>query len=448
MVLWSNEGIVTASAGLRAFRGDLLDFRDDPRQGVQDAVRHVEDGLLVVRNGLIECTGPATELLRGLPAGTPVADFRGRLLMPGFIDAHVHYVQTDVIASHGKQLLDWLNDYTFPAETAFADPGHAAFAAEFFLDELLRNGTTTAAVYPSVHPQSVQAFFSAADSRRLRMLCGKVLMDRNCPPGLRDEAESAYAESASLIERWHGRNRLLYAVTPRFAATSTERQLELAGRLLDEHPGVRMQTHIAENHAEILWIAELFPWSSRYLDVYARFGLLRQGALFGHCIHFDDEDWARFAAAGAVAVHCPTSNLFLGSGLFNVDAARRAGARVALATDVGGGTSFSMLRTMHEAYKVAQMGGHAFDSLDAFYLATLGGARALGMEDCIGSFAAGREADFVVLDPGATTLLARRTQQVPAGNVRELLFALMMLGDDRAVQATYILGEAAIINSR
>ncbi len=266
--------------------------------------------------------------------------------MPGFVDAHVHYAQIDVIASHAKQLLDWLNDYTFPAEAAFADPIHAAKAAEFFLDELLRNGTTTAAVYPTVHAASVDAFFTAA---------------------------------------------------------------------------------------------EFFPWSKSYLDVYRRFGLLRDGALYGHCIHFDESDWRQFADAGAVAVHCPTSNLFLGSGLFDYEAARRAGARVALATDVGGGTSFSMLRTMHEAYKVAQLAGRPFDSYDAFYLATLGGARGLGLEQNIGSFESGREADFVVLDPGATELLARRNR----GSLRERLFALMMLGDDRAVAATYVLGEAA-----
>lgn len=428
-----------ACSPARAFRGELLDFRDDPRKS-SHALRHIEDGLLIVRNGLVAESGSAASLLPRLSRDIPVTDYRGKLLMPGFVDAHVHYAQIDVIASHGRQLLDWLNDYTFPAEAAFADPGHAAQAAEFFLDELLRNGTTTAAVYPTVHTASVDAFFSAAEARRLRMLCGKVMMDRHCPDNLRDEAESSCSDSAELILRWHGRGRLLYAVTPRFVATSTERQLELAGRLLDRHPGVRMQTHIAENQAEVRWVAELFPWSKCYLDVFRRYGLLREGALYGHCIHFDESDWRQFADAGAVAVHCPTSNLFLGSGLFDYEAAHQAGARVALATDVGGGTSFSMLRTMHEAYKVAQMAGHPFDSYDAFYLATLGGARGLGLEQSIGSFESGREADFVVLDPDATDLLARRTK---SGPLRERLFALMMLGDDRAVAATYVLGEVA-----
>ncbi len=423
----------------RAFRGELVDFRDDPRRS-PSALRHVPDGLLIVRDGQVLKSGPAEKLLPTLEADTPVTDHRGRILMPGFVDAHVHYPQTGVIASHGKQLLDWLTDYTFPAEAAFSDRTHASTTAAFFLDELLRNGTTTAAVYATVHPVSVQAFFEAAASRQLRMLCGKVMMDRNCPENLRDDAETSYADSAELISRWHGRDRLLYAVTPRFAATSTERQLELAGRLLEEHPGVRLQTHIAENHGEIRWVAELFPWSRRYVDVYDRYGLLRPGALYGHCIHFDAEDWQRFADTGAVAVHCPTSNLFLGSGLFDYDAAHAAGVNVALATDVGGGTSFSMLRTMHEAYKVARLADRRFDSLDAFYLATLGGARALQLDGCIGSFESGREADFIVLDPQSTPVLAQRAC---SGTLAQRLFALMMLGDDRAIQATYILGEAA-----
>ncbi len=432
---------MAAPAPLQAFRGELLSFSNDPRKDA-DGVHHIEDGLLVVADGLIERSGTAAELLPTLPAGTPVTDCRGRLLMPGFIDAHIHYPQTDIIASHGRQLLDWLNDYTFPAEAAFSSAAHGEAVAEFFLDELLRNGTTTAAVYATVHRQSADAFFAASERRGLRMICGKVMMDRNCPEFLRDTATSSYEDSAALIERWHGRDRLLYAVTPRFACTSTEEQLRFAGRLLDEHPGVLLQTHIAENVDEIRWVAELFPWSKSYLDVYDHFGLVRRGALYGHCIHFDDIDWKRMAATGTAAVHCPTSNLFLGSGLFDYDRAHAAGAAVALATDVGGGTSFSMLRTMHEAYKVAQMGRHTFTALDAFYLATLGGARSLGLDDRIGSFAPGREADFIVLDPQATPLLERRMERTRT--LDEKLFVLMMLGDDRAVAQTYIGGAAAL----
>ena len=432
---------MAAPAPLQAFRGELLSFSNDPRKDA-DGVHHIEDGLLVVADGLIERSGTAAELLPTLPAGTPVTDCRGRLLMPGFIDAHIHYPQTDIIASHGRQLLDWLNDYTFPAEAAFSSAAHGEAVAEFFLDELLRNGTTTAAVYATVHRQSADAFFAASERRGLRMICGKVMMDRNCPEFLRDTAASSYEDSAALIERWHGRDRLLYAVTPRFACTSTEEQLRFAGRLLDEHPGVLLQTHIAENVDEIRWVAELFPWSKSYLDVYDHFGLVRRGALYVHCIHFDDIDWKRMAATGTAAVHCPTSNLFLGSGLFDYDRAHASGAAVALATDVGGGTSFSMLRTMHEAYKVAQMGRHTFTALDAFYLATLGGARSLGLDDRIGSFAPGREADFIVLDPQATPLLERRMERTRT--LDEKLFVLMMLGDDRAVAQTYIGGAAAL----
>ena len=430
----------TAQGRMRAFRGSILDFRGDPREDA-GAVRYLEDGFLLVEHGKVAGIRAAGSGNPDLPAGALLEDYHGCLIVPGFIDAHVHYPQTDVIASHGKQLLDWLNDYTFPAESAFADAGHAEEAAGFFLDELLRNGTTTAAVFATVHAQSVDAFFGAASSRGLRMISGKVMMDRNCPAFLRDTAASSYEDSAALIERWHGRERLHYAVTPRFAATSSEQQLHLAGRLLDEYPGVHLQTHIAENHAEIRWVSELFPWSKSYLDVYDHFGLVRRGALYGHCIHFDEGDWRRMAESGAVAVHCPTSNLFLGSGLFDYDRAHAAAAPVALATDVGGGTSFSMLRTMHEASKVAQMGGRRMNSLDAFYLATLGGARALGLEHLIGSFEPGREADFVVLDTVATPLLARRTER--ARSIEEKLFVLMMLGDDRAVAATYIQGVRA-----
>ncbi len=426
---------------LHALRGTLVDFTADPHLAGAAAMRHVEDGLLVIRDGLIEAAGPADALLATLPAGTPVADQRGKILMPGFVDAHIHYPQTDIIASHGKQLMDWLHTYTFPAEGRFADIGHAREVAAFFLDELLRNGTTTAAVYPTVHKHAAEVLFEAAQARGMRIITGKVMMDTQGPRFLSDTAESSYEDSAELIERWHGRDRLVYAVTPRFVVTSSHAQLRMAARLLDEYPDVRMQTHIAENHAEIRLVAELFPDSRDYLGVYEDFGLVRPGALFGHCIHFDASAWSRFAAAGAVAVHCPTSNLFLGSGLFDIDAARGVAARVALATDVGGGTSFSMLQTLNEAYKVAQMGGHPFTSLDGFYLATLGGAKGLGLESKIGNFDAGKEADVIALDPAATPILAHRTALT--GTLEEKLFALMVLGDDRAVSATWVMGRPA-----
>jgi guanine deaminase len=422
----------------RAYRAELLDFAGDPRQGAA-MTRYLEDGLLVVHEGHVEAVIDLRSGAARLPEGVPVEDLRGRLVMPGFIDAHVHFPQLDVIASPADHLLDWLTRHTFPAEAAFGDAGHAKDGAEFFLDELLRNGTTTAAVFPSVHRASTEAFFNAAQRRGLRMVAGKVMMDRNGPEDLLQQAAHCYEDCTELIARWHGRDRLEYAVTPRFAATSSEKQLELAAQLLDEHPGVKMQTHIAENHEEMRWIAQLFPWSRDYLGVFERFRLVRPGALFAHCIHFDEGAWKRLAAAGASAVHCPSSNLFLGSGLFDYAAAHAAGAKVALASDVGGGTSFSMLRTMHEAYKVARLRGRDFSSLDAFYLATLGGARAMGLEDRIGSFRVGAEADFVVLNPEATPLQARRSALT--GSLEEKLFVLMMLGDDRSVEATYALGE-------
>lgn len=399
------------------------------------ALRHVEDGLLVVEDGRVAFSGSYRDKLN---PGLEVTDYSGKLIVPGFVDAHVHSTQTDIVASASASLLDWLERHAFAAEARFADAGHAREASETFLDELVRNGTTTAAVFPSSHPESVEALFQAAERRGMRIAAGKLMMDRNCPPEVRDEAERSYQEAKALIGRWHGRERLVYAVSPRFAPTSSERQLELAGRLLEEHPGVLLQTHLSETENEVRWVRELFPWARNYLDVYARYGMLRPGALFAHCLHLDASEWRRLAAASAAAVHCPGSNLFLGSGLFDFGAARRAGAAVTLGSDVGGGTSFSMLRAMHHAYKVARLRGLPFDALDGFYLATLGGARALGMAQHIGSFAAGREADFVVLRPEATALLARRMAQ--ARSIEERLFLFMTLGDERAVEATYVLG--------
>jgi guanine deaminase len=418
---------------LKAFRGTLVYFTGDPRAD-RGALRHIEDGMLVLDEGRIVSAAPYLER-----PGVDIVDYRGKLLVPGFVDAHVHSSQTDLIASPSDNLLDWLERHTFPAEARFADAAYARQASAYFIDELLRNGTTTAAVFPSVHPESVDAFFEAAAQRGLRMAAGKVMMDRHCPQAVRDEAESSYRDAQALIRRWHGRARLAYAVTPRFAPTSSERQLELAGRLLEEHAGLLLQTHLSENEEEVRWVRQLFPWARNYLDVYARYGMIRPGALFAHCLHLDGGEWDTLAAGGAAAVHCPSSNLFLGSGLFDLAAARRAGAAVSLGSDVGGGTSFSMLRTMHDAHKVARMRRLPFDALDGFYLATLGGARALGMQERIGSFEPGREADFIVLRPDATPLLARRMAQVEGIEAR--LFLLMTLGDERAIEATYILGQ-------
>jgi guanine deaminase len=428
------------AAALHAVRGEILHFVADPAHDAR-ALEHFADGALIIRDGFIAECGPTAALLARLPPDTPLTDYRGKLILPGFIDTHVHYPQTDIIASHGEQLLEWLEKYTFPAERRFADPSHAAEVADFFCDELLRNGTTTAAAYATVHAGSVDALFAAAQQRHMRLITGKVLMDRHCPDFLCDTVDGGYAESRALIERWHGRDRLLYAITPRFAPTSTPEQMRLAGRLFAEHPGVFLQSHLAENRGEVAWVAQLYPEARSYLDVYERFGQLGMRALFAHCIWLDDADRQRMAETGSAMSFCPTSNLFLGSGLFDLQRAQALGVRVGLGTDVGAGTSFSMLQTMNEAYKVLQLAGQQLCAERAFYLATLGGAHSLYLDDRIGNFAAGKEADFIVLDPQATPLLARRG--AACATLAERLFVLMMLGDDRAVAATHVQGKAA-----
>lgn len=425
---------------LSVHRGAILHFLRDPGDGRDaSAWEHFPDGLLVIADGRVAACGPAAALLPTLPAGIAVTEHRDALLLPGFIDLHLHYPQTAIIGSQGGQLLDWLTDRVFPAEARFADPVHAAGIAEACLDELLRNGTTTAMVFGTSHAGSVDAFLEAAERRRMRVICGKVLMDRNCPEALRDSADGGDRDSRALIDRWHGRGRLHYAITPRFAPSSSAPQLVNAGRLAAQYPDVHIQSHVAENRAEVDWVQRLFPGARSYLDVYDRFGLLRERAVYAHCLHVDEADRRRMAASGAAAAFCPTSNLFLGSGLFNLEAADSAGMRHALASDVGAGTSFSLLRTMSEAHKVAQLQGQSLHPLRAFHLATLGGARALRLDDRIGSFRAGREADFVVLDRLATPLLARRCAN--STGLADTLMALMTLGDDRAIRETFILGE-------
>lgn len=427
------------TAPLSAHRGAILHFRSDPGESdTPQGVEYFPDGALVIRNGHVDALGPAKALLAQLPDHVPVVKHTDRLLLPGFIDTHIHYPQVDVIGSGGRQLLDWLHDYTFPAEARFADAAYAAEVAQFFLDELIRNGTTTALTFCTVHPGSVDALFAAAERRGMRMIAGKVLMDRNCPDALRENVAAGEAATRALIERWHRRARLSYAITPRFAPTSSDAQLESAGRLARAFPDAYVHSHLAENRQEIAMVSALFPTARSYLDVYDRFGLVRERTVYAHCIHLDVDDRTRMAQAGAAAAFCPTSNLYLGSGLFDIGAADAARLRFSIATDVGGGTSFSLLRTLGEAYKVAQLGGQRLSALRAFYLATLGAARCLGLEQRIGSFIPGAEADFVALDLRATPLLARRMAR--ARTLAEKLLLLMTLGDDRAVGATYIMG--------
>ena len=429
----------------RALRGRLLDLVDDPAEvGAAASHRYHHDGLLVIEDGRIAGVGDASALLARLPPGSAIDEYPRCLILPGLIDAHIHYPQTQVIASYGAQLLEWLHRYTFVEEQKFAAPAHAAAVAGFFLDELLRNGTTTAAVYCTVHPESVEAFFAESERRRTRMIAGKIMMDRNAPAALTDTAERGYRESKSLLGKWHGRGRQLYAISPRFALTSSEAQLEAAGALLREHPDAYLQTHLAENHEEIATVRQLFPGATSYTDVYDRYGLLGPRSVFGHCLHLVDDELQRLADTRSVAAFCPTSNLFIGSGLFDLarlrDPARPM--RISLATDVGGGTSYSMLRTAGEAYKVLQLQGQSLPPLEAFYLMTLGNARALGLEAEIGSFAIGSAADVVVLDPCATPAMAHRMATV-GDDLEAMLFLLMTLGDERAVRATYVLGERA-----
>jgi guanine deaminase len=425
-----------------AYRGSILHWLDDPADSDSaDAFEYHEDGLLVVEDGHVIKVGSAPELLATIERDTPATDLSGRLLLPGFIDAHVHFVQTDIIGSYGRRLLEWLEQYTFPAERAFADPQHAARVAEFFLSELLRNGTTCAVVLGSVHRASAEALFSAAERRGMRLIAGKVLMDRNCPPELRDTAASAYADSKALLEKWHGRGRLQYAITPRFAPTSTPEQLEAAGRLAREHPDAYIHTHLAENEEEVAWVRELFPDHRSYLDVYDSYSLVRRRSVLAHSIWLDDRNRSRLAQTGAAVVHCPTCNIVMGSGLFDLRRMTEAGVHTALGTDVGGGTSFSLFRVMDEAYKVAQLKQHVLSPLRAFYLATLGAARALDLDRRIGNFEPGKEADFIAVDLHATALLARRTAQ--ARTLADKLFLLMMLADDRAIARTYVAGRLA-----
>ena len=421
-------------------RGSILHFLADPGEAAEASTwQYWDDGALKIVDGKVAAVGPAGDILAKRAPDETVIDHRGKLILPGFIDTHVHFAQVDVIASYGRQLLDWLNEYTFPAERAFADPAHGRKVADIFLDNLLRHGTTTAAVYPTVHAQSVDVFFAAAEARNLRMICGKILMDRNCPDFLRDDVTSAEADCRALIERWHGKGRLGYALTPRFAPTSTPEQLAMTGRLYGEYGGLWMQTHLAENHDEITWVKELFPDARSYLDVYDRYGLLGPRSVFGHCLHLDQADRARFKATDSVMSFCPTSNLFIGSGLFDLQASRSLGIRVGLATDVGGGTSYSLLQTLAEAYKVLMLRHQRLNVWRGLWLATLAGAEALSLDGKIGNFAIGKEADCVVLDFAATPVLDRRTQV--AKTLEERLFALMMLGDDRAIAATYVMGK-------
>ena len=431
----SAMSIAVASAARVALRGDLLDVTADPGFGgiASSKVRFDAGHWLLIDGGRIAGRSAAA------PDGSwERHDFAGRLITPGFIDTHVHSPQLEVIASYGAELLDWLNTYTFPAERRYADPEVAALGAATFLDALLAHGTTSAVVFPTVHKASVDALFHAAQARGMRLIAGKVLMDRHAPDDLRDDVERAERDCVDLIQRWHGQGRLAYAVTPRFAPTSTPAQLDMAGRLLQAHPGTYMQSHVAENRAEVRWVAELFPRSRSYLDVYRSHRLLTDRSVLAHGVWLDDDDRALLADTGAQIAHSPTSNLFLGSGLIDWAKLENAGAHVTLASDVGGGTSLSMLRTMAEAYKVQALQGVRLTAWKALYSATRGAARALHLDHEIGSLEPGTLADVAVWDWAVGPVATQRDRM--ARELHERVFAWIMLGDERNLVSARVAG--------
>ncbi|MCX2722981.1 guanine deaminase [Roseibium salinum] len=424
----------------KILRGRLLTFHYAPL-GPDDTASYSyeEDGALLIEGGTIAARGPFSGIEKSAPDDVEVIDHRPHLILPGFIDTHIHFPQAEVIASWADQLLDWLNDYTFPAEMKFADKAHGKRIARAFYDALLSHGTTTASAYCSSHPNSVDAYFEEAEARGMLMLGGKTMMDRNAPAGLCDTAQSSYDDSKALLEKWHGRGRAHYVITPRFAITSSPGQLEAAGTLLKAYPHCHLQTHINENHNEIAFTRELFPEAADYLGVYEGFGLLGAKTLLGHCIHMNARELSVMQETGSVAVFCPTSNLFLGSGLYDKKGLEAAGIRTAIATDVGGGTNYSMLRTLDEGYKILQLQRQRMHPLISFYWITLGNAKALSLADRIGTLEPGTDADLIVLDARATPPMALRMETVES--LSEELFVLQTLGDDRAVVEAYAAGE-------
>ncbi len=415
--------------------GQTLGFAGDPFREGSAVARHERQGAVLVEGGRIAAVGPADRLRAAHPRAR-VTDHGASLISAGFVDAHVHYPQTAIIASWGKRLIDWLNLYTFPEEMRFSDPAYAAGVAERYLDLVLAHGTTTVCTYATIHPASVDAIFSAARARGLRLFAGKTCMDRNAPEGLRDTPQSAYDDSKALLQKWHGVDRLSYVITPRFSPTSTPEQLAALGTLWAEHPGCLMQTHLSEQTDECAWVKDLFPQSRDYLDTYEAQGLLRAGAVYGHAIYLTERERARLVEAGASLVHCPTSNTFIGSGLFDMGLA--AHLRVGLATDTGGGSSFSMLRTMAAAYEIGQLRGNPLHPAQLWWLATQGSARALHAEDRIGNLAPGMEADLVVIDLASTPAIEQATRR--AGDIWEAIFPTIMMGDDRAIREVWIGG--------
>jgi len=420
-------------------RGRLFTFHHEPADGEDtDAYSYIADGAILMRDGLIVASGEYTDVA-AVSDGARVTDHRPHLLMAGFIDAHIHFPQIQIVASWGSQLLDWLNGYTFPAEAEYANAQHARAMARQFCTLLTDHGTTTAAAFCASHKASAEAFFSEAADRNMRMIGGQTMMDRNAPKTVLDTAQSSYDDSKALIGKWHGTGRTSYAITPRFAITSTPEQLEMAGALAAEHPDCYIQTHLSENHDEIAFTAELYPDARDYLDIYEGYGLVGPRTLLGHAIHLKKREIDAISQAGAHPVFCPTSNLFLGSGLFDDAGLRACGITNGIATDIGAGTSYCMLQTLNEGYKILQLQDQKLHALRAFHWITRGNAEVLGLVDKIGTLDAGTEADIVVLDPKATPAMALRMDR--AETLAEELFALQIMGDDRAIVQTYVAGQ-------
>lgn len=430
-----------------AIRGRFLDIQNTVSKSsdIDQAVRYIEDGLLISYEGKISWFGTWEEGQSQLNADMNVQHYSDQLIVPGFIDTHIHFPQTEMIGAYGEQLLEWLNTYTFPTEIQFEDKAYADKIAQFFVNELLKNGTTTALVFCTVHPQSVDALFEVAEQHQMRLIAGKVMMDRHAPEALCDTAESAYTDSKALIEKWHGKGRNLYAITPRFAPTSTPEQLSAAGKLKAEFPDVYVHTHLSENKNEIAWVKDLFPEQKGYLDVYHHYGLTGSRSVFAHCVHLEDEEWDCIHQTDSAIAFCPTSNLFLGSGLFPLKKTWEKQVKVGLGTDVGAGTSFNQLQTLNEAYKVQQLQGDKLSAFEALYHATIGGAKALDLDEKLGNFNIGKEADFVVLDLKPTAIQALRQER--AKGIDDAFFALMTMGDDRNIHSTYVFGQLAYSKS-
>lgn len=438
---------MTLATPITVIRGRFLDIQKTVAQANQiaDQVRYLEDGVLITEQGKIRWFGTWNDAQDHLPINIEIQHYPEQLIIPGMIDTHIHFPQTEMVGAYGEQLLSWLNTYTFPTEIQFKDKAYASEIAKFFVNELLKNGTTTALVFCTVHPESVDALFEAAAQHQMRLIAGKVMMDRHAPEALCDTADSSYDDSKALIEKWHGQGRALYAITPRFAPTSTPEQLERAGQLKAEYPDVYVHTHLSENKDEIAWVKDLFPAQKGYLDVYHHYGLTGQRSVFAHCVHLEDAEWQCMHETDSAIAFCPTSNLFLGSGLFPLNKTWQQQVKVGLGTDVGAGTSFSLLQTVNEAYKVQQLQGDKLSAYESLYHATLGGAKALDLDDKLGNFNVGKEADFVVLNIKPTAL--QQLRQSRSKSLEDSLFALFTMGDDRNVEATYIYGQKAYSQS-